>query len=215
MRPQSNPSMENNITLYGASGHCKVIADILMGNGNTQLTIIDDFGKNDHILGVPVVKTSDIDMEKLDNLIISIGNNRARKRISSKLDIRYANALHASAIISPFSQIGAGTVVMAGAKINPDAKIGKHCIINTGAVVEHDADIADFVHISPGAALAGNVTVGEGSHVGIGSIVIQGVKIGKWATIGAGAIIIRDIPDFAVVVGNPGKIIKYNEEYEH
>jgi acetyltransferase EpsM len=55
------------------------------------------------------------------------------------------------------------------------------------------------------------VKVGEGTHIGIGSSVIQGITIGKWVTIGAGAVIIRDIPDFAVVVGNPGKIIKYNE----
>ena len=52
--------------------------------------------------------------------------------------------------------------------------------------------------------------VGEGAHVGIGACVIQDIKIGKWATIGAGAVIIDDVPDYAVVVGNPGKIIKYN-----
>jgi len=58
--------------------------------------------------------------------------------------------------------------------------------------------------------LAGNVEVGEGTHVGIGASVIQGVKIGKWATIGAGAVVIKDVPDFAVVVGSPARIIKYN-----
>jgi acetyltransferase EpsM len=54
------------------------------------------------------------------------------------------------------------------------------------------------------------VFVGEGTQVGIGACVIQGVKIGKWATIGAGAVIINDVPDYAVVVGNPGKVIKFN-----
>ena len=57
--------------------------------------------------------------------------------------------------------------------------------------------------------MAGNVQVGEGTQIGIGASVIQGVKIGKWAMIGAGSVIISDVPDFAVVVGNPGKIIKY------
>jgi acetyltransferase-like isoleucine patch superfamily enzyme len=41
--------------------------------------------------------------------------------------------------------------------------------------------------------------------------VIKGIKIGTWAIIGAGAVIINDIPDNAVVVGNPGRIIKYNK----
>jgi acetyltransferase-like isoleucine patch superfamily enzyme len=60
--------------------------------------------------------------------------------------------------------------------------------------------------------LAGNVTVGEGSHVGIGASVIQGVVIGKWTVIGAGAVVLNDVPDYAVVVGNPGKIIKVNNK---
>jgi len=63
--------------------------------------------------------------------------------------------------------------------------------------------------------LAGNVTVGEGSHVGIGASVIQGVTIGKWATIGAGSVIIKDVPDFATVVGNPGRIIKINKNIQN
>jgi acetyltransferase EpsM len=71
--------------------------------------------------------------------------------------------------------------------------------------------VADFVHISPNAALAGNVKVGEGTQVGIGACVMQNITIGKWATIGAGAVIIRDVPDYAVVVGNPGRIVRMNQ----
>ena len=100
---------------------------------------------------------------------------------------------------------------MVHAIINPSVSIGKHCIINSGTIIEHDCKIEDFVHICPGASLAGGVEVGEGSMVGIGSTVIQGIKIGKWATIGAGTVIVEDVPDFAVVVGVPGKIIKYLE----
>jgi acetyltransferase EpsM len=53
--------------------------------------------------------------------------------------------------------------------------------------------------------------VGEGSNIGIGASVIQGVSIGKWVVVGAGTVIIDDIPDYAVVVGIPGKIIKFNK----
>jgi len=204
--------MDNNITLYGASGHGKVIVDVLKSASSEINIIIDDNPKTQTILGIPVIPTTEVDLASLQNVIISIGNNKVRKRLSSELKANFASAIHPTAIISKFSKIGQGTVVMAGAKINPDCAIGEHCIINTGAVIEHDAKIGDFAHISPAAALAGNVTVGEGTHVGIGAIVIQGVTIGKWATIGAGTIIIKDIPDYAVVVGNPGKIIKYNHE---
>lgn len=53
--------------------------------------------------------------------------------------------------------------------------------------------------------------VGERSFIGANATVIQGIKIGKDVVIGAGSVVINDVPDFAVVVGNPGKIIKYNK----
>ncbi len=214
MQPQLNLSMETSVTLYGASGHSKVIIDILKCNLVTIAAIIDDNPKTNTILGLPVVKNTEMDFSNVESMIISIGNNKVRQRISKNLQVNYTTAIHPTAILSKEITIGKGTVIMAGAIINPDAIIGNHCIINTGAVIEHDCHIADFAHISPRVSLAGNVQVGEGAHIGIGATVIQGIKIGKWTTIGAGAVIIKDIPDYAVVVGNPGRIIKYNQENE-
>lgn len=195
--------------IFGASGHAKVIIDILQNNATQIEKIIDDNPKVEEIFGIKVEKnTNSYSLDK--DAIIGIGNNETRKKIAEKYHFQYQIAIHPKAVISKHSHIGEGSVVMANAVINPSAEIGKHCIINTGAVVEHDCQIADFVHISPNASLAGNVQVAEGAHIGIGASVIQGVKIGKWATIGAGSVVIRDVPDFAVVVGNPAKVIKQN-----
>ncbi len=103
---------------------------------------------------------------------------------------------------------------MPKACVNAEVKIGKHCIVNTASVIEHECVIEDFVHISPNATLAGNITVKEGAHIGIGANIIQGVNIGKYAVIGAGAVVISDVPDYAVVVGNPAKLIKIREELQ-
>lgn len=199
--------------LFGASGHAKVIIDILILNGITPQAVFDDAPAHSEILGIPVHSSADISTFDAD-AIISVGNNRARKFLSQKFPFQYITAIHPGAVVSTFTKIGAGTVCMAGSLINPDAEVGSHCIINTGAVVEHDCIIEDFVHISPNASLAGGVTVGEGSQVGIGACVRQGIKIGKWCVIGAGAVVVKDIPDFAVVVGNPAKIIKYEKHHE-
>lgn len=206
--------MENNITLYGASGHAKVIIDILNSNSVIIEAVIDDNPKAQFILEKAIVDTANFDFKDIKNIIISIGNNKVRKSISSRLKLNYVNAIHPSAIISNNVVIGKGTVIMAGAIINPDAKIGTHCIINSGSIIEHDCQIANFSHISPSASLAGNVKIGEGAHIGIGAVIIQGITVGKWSIVGAGAIIINDVPDYAVVVGNPGKIIKYIEKNE-
>lgn len=197
--------------LFGASGHSKVIIEILFLNKIDVSYILDDFPKVDEIFGVKVYKNNITNNFEQD-AIISIGDNYVRKKISEKYPFNYQIAIHSKSVVSEFSSIDSGTVVMANATINPGTKIGKHCIINTGAVVEHDCNIKNYVHVSPNSSLAGNVVVEEGAHIGIGSSVLPGVKIGKWAVIGAGAVIIKDVPDYATVVGNPGKIIKIKEE---
>lgn len=199
--------------LFGAGGHCKVIIDIIKESKLDIIDyVIDDKSSEDFIHSIPIISNSNYDFFKDKSLIISIGNNKIRKEVANQISTHYLIAIHPKSILSIRVAIGEGSVIMAGAILNSDVKVGKHCIINSNAVVEHDCILDSFVHVSPNAALAGNVSVGEGTHIGMGAIIIQGVKIGKWATIGAGAIIINDVPDFAVVVGNPGKIIKYNEQ---
>jgi sugar O-acyltransferase (sialic acid O-acetyltransferase NeuD family) len=193
--------------LYGASGHAKVIIDILKQNKIPVNAIYDDAAPFE-LLGYKVNKP-EINCPNDEALIISIGRNSTRQKLSQKLhQCNFGIAIHPSAIIDPTAKINEGTVIMAGTIINSSVKIGKHCIINTAASIDHDCVIDDFAHISPNATLCGNVTIGEGTHVGAGAVIIPGIKIGKWVTIGAGAVIIKDIPDYATVVGNPGKIIK-------
>lgn len=193
--------------LFGASGHCKVVLDILLSNNIKVDFILDDNPDLTNIFGIDVLSAVNVDINQ--EAIIAIGNNKIRKDISKRYHFNYKTAIHPKATVSIFSIVEQGTVVMANAVINPNSKVGKHCIVNTSSVIEHDCVVHNFSHISPNASLAGNVTVEEGAHVGIGASIIQGIKIGKWAIIGAGAVVINDVPDFATVVGNPAKIIKY------
>lgn len=201
--------------LFGSSGHCKVIIDIIhKSNLGAIEGVFDDNPTIDKICDIPVFNTEKLDFFLNNSLIISIGNNKNRQMIARRISTNYLTAIHPNSIIASNVTMGEGTVVMAGSIINTYVTVGKHCIVNTGSILEHDCILGDFVHISPNASLAGNVFVGEGTHVGIGAVVIQGIKIGKWAIIGAGSVILSDVPDYAVVVGNPGKIIKFNSIYE-
>src|SRR5690606_34296370 len=197
------------VYLYGAGGHAKVIAEILELQGTVVKGIFDDNENITELLDYPALGTFQpervVDQTPVIN---SIGNNRIRQKIAENLGVSFARALHPSALISKRVTIGEGSVVMAGVTVNSEATIGRHVILNTQCSVDHDCRIGDYVHISPQAALAGDVRVGEGTHIGIGASVIQGISIGRWCTIGAGSVIIRDVPDGATVVGNPGRIIK-------
>jgi acetyltransferase EpsM len=196
--------------LYGASGHAKVIIDILELQGEPIEGIFDDNTSIDRLLEYSV-ETFPKAFSSSKHLIISIGDNYIRKKLATLVSASFGNAIHPSALLSRRSSYGVGTVIMGGVTINSDVKIGNHCIVNTNASIDHDCIVEDFVHISPNVALCGNVQIGEGSHIGAGAVIIPGKKIGKWCVIGAGAVVISDVPDYCTSVGNPSKVIKCGE----
>lgn len=190
--------------LYGASGHAKVIIDILEASGVHIDGLVDDNPEVEWLKGYPVYH----EHKGLSPFIVSIGSNIIRRRVVEKLESEFGKAIHPSAILSPSAQIGEGSVVMQGAIIQADVTVGKHCIINTGASIDHECVIGDYVHISPHSTLCGNVQIGEGTWIGAGTTIIPGVKIGRWCVVGAGSVVTKDIPDGMLAVGNRCKIIK-------
>lgn len=200
-----------NVYLFGASGHGKVIKDILNANGVKVEAFVDDNLSVNECAGRKVLH----DAKGLSPIIVSIGVNRIRKIVVERLladaniigsTLKFTTAIHPSAVISPTAKIGEGTVVMAGAVINADAVIGKHCIVNTGATVDHDCVIGDYCHIAPGAHVSGGTHIGEGTWIGVGACVIQGINIGKDCMIGAGSVVVKDIPDGVTAYGNPCRV---------
>lgn len=195
--------------LIGASGHGKVIIEILESMQEPNIQVWDDAEKP-AIWQYPVTKPLPAGTTIPDKVIISIGVNSTRKRVAERLGsvAKFGTGIHTDALLSKRATVGEGTVIMAGVRINADVAIGQHCIINTCASIDHDCKLSDYVHISPNATLSGDVHIGEGTHIGAGASIIQGIRIGKWCTIGAGSVVIKDIPDYSTAVGCPAKIIK-------
>lgn len=200
--------------LFGASGHGKVIKDILNANDIDVQAYVDDNESVNECYGRKVLH----DASGLSPMIVSVGVNAVRKKIVARLmnctpDIEFGTAIHPSAVISPSAKIGEGTVVMAGAVINANAVVGRHCIVNTGATVDHDCVVEDYCHIAPGVNISGGTHIGECTWVGVGSCVIQCLKIGRNCMIGAGSVVVRDIPDNVTAFGCPAKVrIVKNDE---
>lgn len=194
--------------LYGAGGHAKVVIDCLNENDIEVEGIFDDQSDLVSLNGYDVLGKYQKDVLPECMMIVTIGDNMVRKKVVQSVGHSFGKIAHSSSVVSNYAYYGEGTVIVHGAIVQTGAKIGKHCIINTAASIDHDASIGDFVHISPKVTLCDRVVVKEGVHIGAGATVLPNLSIGKWCVIGAGAVITQNLPDYSVVVGVPGKVIK-------
>lgn len=198
------------VIIIGASGHGKVIADIVEKSGDQVVGFLDDNPVVKISFGYPVLDTIKNYQQYKDGnfFIIAIGNNETRELIAKKLeDVRWYIAVHPSVQQAKDVVIGDGTVIMANAVLNASAKVGKHSIINTSVVVEHDNVISDYVHLSPRVALGGTVTVGAVAHIGIGACVRNNITIADHVVVGAGACVVNDITNAGTYIGVPARRI--------
>lgn len=198
--------------LYGASGHAKVVVDCLLELDLPISGIFDDYSDLMSLNGIDVLGEYDAEEGIENQLIITVGDNMTRRKIAEKLKHKIAPAVvHPSATVSRYSHLGDGSVVFHHSVVQSGTQIGKHCIINTASSIDHDCEIDDYAHISPKVTLCGKVKIAEGTHIGAGATVIPEVSIGKWCVVGAGAVITQNLPDYSLVVGVPGKVIRQVE----
>ena len=123
--------------------------------------------------------------------------------------------------------------VMTGARIGERCSIGQNVVVSPGVVIGGNVKIQNNVSVYTGVTLEDDVFCGpsmvftnvinprshvsrkdeyrptlvrRGATLGANSTIVCGHTIGQYAFIGAGAVVIRDVPDYALVVGNPGRI---------
>ena len=139
------------------------------------------------------------------------------------------------------AEIGEGTVVhdqvnLYKCKIGKNCKIDAFVYIEEGVIIGNNCKIRPFVFIPTGVTIEDDVLVGpnvtftndmypkvkgdwqllkttikHGAAIGANSVVLPGVTVGKNALIGAGSVVTKDVPENAIVAGNPAKIIGYRK----
>ncbi len=108
--------------------------------------------------------------------------------------------------LNPYDVIYGGNI-----SIGPNCLIAPHVVIVTG---NHDYIQTDKPMRFAGCIKTDDLIIEEDVWIAANSTICPGVKrIGKGAIIGAGSVITKPVPDYAVVVGVPGKIIKYRKKY--
>jgi serine O-acetyltransferase len=122
--------------------------------------------------------------------------------------------LFVARLVSEFSRF------MTGVEIHPGATIGRRFFIDhgMGVVVGETAEIGDDVLMYKGVVLGGtssepvkrHPTVRDGVVLGTDAVVLGDIVVGEGAKVGSGSVVIRNVPDFATVVGVPGRVVRVN-----
>jgi len=136
------------------------------------------------------------------------------------------------AVVDEGVEIGDGTKVWHFSHIQKGSKIGKNCVFGQNVNVGNNVTIGNFckvqnnVSIYEGVTLEDYVFCGpsmvftnildprckEGTSIGANATIVCGHTLGKHCMIGAGSVVTKDIPDYALVVGNPGRVIGWVSE---
>tara|TARA_B100001057_G_C22431506_1_gene787620 strand:+ start:166 stop:690 length:525 start_codon:yes stop_codon:yes gene_type:complete len=120
-------------------------------------------------------------------------------------------------LINPSNiSIGESTVLNRRTHINPGkayVKIGKFCHIGQGLTIyafNHNYESTTKIPYD-NMSVGKNVEIKDFVWIGANVTIVPGVKIGEGVVIGSGAVVTKNVPDFAVIGGNPAKIIKYRD----
>ena len=143
-------------------------------------------------------------------------------RIGAGTRIWHEAQVREGAVVGADCVIGKGVYIDRDVVVGDRVKIQNRASLYRGLTVENNVYIGPHVSFSndkypravnPDGSSKGDgdwelvpTLVREGASIGAGAVVLPGVTVGRWAMVGAGAVVTRDVPDQAIVTGNPGRV---------
>jgi acetyltransferase-like isoleucine patch superfamily enzyme len=150
-------------------------------------------------------------------------------QVSPEADVGDGTVIWRNAQIREKARIGRNCIVGQGVYVEYGVVVGNHVKIQNNASLYNGLELDDGVFVGPHVVFTndkvprginpdgslrgpadwtvGSTRVRYGAAIGACAVVVTGVTIGRWAMIGSGSVVTKDVPDHALVVGNPGRVI--------
>jgi Carbonic anhydrases/acetyltransferases, isoleucine patch superfamily len=144
--------------------------------------------------------------------------------VSDKAKIGNGTKIWINSQIRENSSIGCNCIISKDTYIDFDVVIGNGCKIQNGVSVYHGVIIEDDVFVGPNAvftndfyprAFSGDswevfkTTIKHGASIGANATIVCGHTLGNYCMVGAGSVVTKDVPDYALVAGNPARVVGY------
>lgn len=201
---------------------------------------LDKTIKTDANNGIQVLRILNACQESLENYgaVVSLNGNS----ISQPYFIHETAVIDKPCQIGKDTKIWHFSHIMRGAEIGERCNIGQNVVVSPGVKIGNNVKIQNNVSVYEGVTLEDDVFCGpsmvftnvtnprshisrkheykqtlvkKGASIGANATIVCGNTIGRYAFIGAGAVVTRDVPDYALVVGNPAKIVDWMCECGH
>lgn len=209
-----------NVLIYGASGHAKMIVDIIQKTNKYSMQgfidsyksvgqVVYGYGVIGNLSRLPAL----IKELNIEGIFIGVGDNSNRQAAYDKIkraapDLGFFSIIHPNATIARDVEILEGTVIMANVVINANAKVSRFCILNTASTLGHDCHMDGFSSLASGVTVAGNVKIGFCSAICLGATIIQNLSIGDQTVVGAGSLVLKSIGNNKTAFGTPIHTVK-------
>ncbi|AUH33073.1 WxcM-like domain-containing protein [Paracoccus tegillarcae] len=150
------------------------------------------------------------------------------KALVESTQIGKGTRVWAFAHILPQARIGSDCNICDNVFVENDVVVGDRVTVKCGVQLWDGTRIGDDVFIGPNATFTNDrwprsrewqetpprITIENGASIGANATILPGITIGRGAMVGAGSVVTRSVPPYAVVVGNPGRIVRYTMEQQ-
>jgi len=208
------------LLIYGSGGFGREVHDLAKRINNkeklwSEISFIDDVRKENNLNGIRVYKFEEILSLKDVECIVALGEPVSREKLYNRLkqnNLKIATLVDPTAIVSDFSVIEEGCIISAFSLIANSAYIKANSVIQAFTNIGHDVVVGRHSVISSGVFPGGGSIFEDKVYVGLGAVIKEKLRIGTNSIVGMGSCVFSDVPSDMIVLGNPARVIRRNED---